>query len=45
MQTHWPFHQLLIAAMVLVVLGAFTATIAARKAAGRGPVEAVRTDW
>ncbi len=45
MQTHWPFSQLLIAALVLVVLGALTATVAARKAAGRGPIEAVRTDW
>ncbi|ASJ73284.1 FtsX-like permease family protein [Granulosicoccus antarcticus] len=45
MQTHWPLDQLSGAAMILVVLGAFTATIAARKAAGRGPIEAVRTDW
>jgi len=45
MQTHWPLTQLLVAAMVLVVLGACTATLAARSAAGRGPIEAVRTDW
>ncbi len=45
MQTHWPLNQLLVAAIILVVLGACTATIAARKAAGRGPIEAVRTDW
>ncbi len=45
MQTHWPLAQLLIAAVVLVVLGACTATLAARRAAGRGPIDAVRTDW
>jgi len=45
MQTHWPLNQLLVAAMVLVILGACTATLAARRAAGRGPIEAVRTDW
>ena len=45
MQTYWPLGQLSGAALVLVVLGAFTATVAARKAAGRGPIEAVRTDW
>ena len=45
MQTHWPLNQLLGAALVLVLLGAFTATVAARKAAGRGPIDAVRTDW
>ncbi len=45
MQTHWPLTQLLVAALVLVVLGACTATLAARKSAGRGPIDAVRTDW
>jgi len=45
MQTHWPLSQLTIAALVLVILGACTATLASRKAAGRGPIEAVRSDW
>ncbi len=45
MQTHWPLNQLLGAALVLVLLGAITATLAARKAAGRGPIDAVRSDW
>jgi len=45
MQTHWPLNQLALAALVLVVLGACTATLASRRAAGRGPIEAVRTDW
>ncbi len=45
MQTHWPWGQLTGAAALLVLLGALTATLAARKASGRAPIEAVRSDW
>ncbi|MFK7892512.1 MAG: FtsX-like permease family protein [Granulosicoccus sp.] len=45
MQTHWPFDQLFIAGAILVILGALTASISARKTTGIGPIEAVRRDW
>lgn len=45
MQTHWPVVSLVIAAAVLVALGVITAVVATRRAAGREPIAAVRSDW
>lgn len=45
MNTHWPVDQLALAALAIVLLGVATASIAARRAAGAAPIEAVRSDW
>jgi putative ABC transport system permease protein len=45
MQTHWPTDKLLLGALALVGLGIITAMFAARHAAGRAPIAAVRADW
>lgn len=45
MQTHWPLDQIITGAIALVFLGALTAIYATRKAAGRAPIDAVRSDW
>ncbi len=45
MRTHWPIGMLLFAALSLITLGVATAIFAARHAAGRAPIAAVRADW
>lgn len=45
MQTHLPLNLLAGGALALLTLGVGTAIIAARQAAGRAPIAAVRADW
>jgi len=45
MQTHLPLDLLIGGAVALLTLGVVTAIIAARQAAGRAPIAAVRADW
>ena len=45
MQTHLPWDLLAAGALALLTLGVGTAIFAARQAAGRAPIAAVRADW